>query len=81
MKNIFAIIILMCLLQQKLVAQSMTLTDILDSIRESHPSMKFYDAEIQSSDELALVTPTTMLLRAPRSAATLSAPFNCANCR
>src|ERR1700689_167765 len=53
MKNIFAIIILMCLLEQKLLAQTMTLTDILDSIRESHPSMKMYDAEIQSSDEAA----------------------------
>jgi len=33
------------------------------------------------SDELALATSTTMLLKAPRSAATLFAPFNCANCR
>src|SRR5271170_5329056 len=54
MKNIFTTIILMCLLQQKLVAQTMTLTDILDSIQQSHPSMKMYDAEIQSSDEAAM---------------------------
>jgi outer membrane protein TolC len=53
MKNIFAITIMMCLLEQKLVAQTMTLTDILDSIGESHPSMKMYDAEIHSSDEAA----------------------------
>jgi outer membrane protein, heavy metal efflux system len=53
MKNIFLVIILMSLLQQKPLAQALTLTNILDSIEQSHPSMKMYDAEIHASDEAA----------------------------
>jgi outer membrane protein TolC len=52
MKKIFSIIMMMFLLQE-ITAQIIKLTDILDSIEQSHPSIKMYDAEIQSMDAMA----------------------------
>jgi len=40
-------------LQQITIAQTIRLSDILDSIEQSHPSVKMHDAEIQSMDAMA----------------------------
>jgi outer membrane protein TolC len=49
-KKIIAVCMTIGLLSQMAMAQTMKLTDILDSIQQSHPSMKMYDAVIQSMD-------------------------------
>lgn len=53
MKKILAIIISSSLLYQALSAQTLKLNDILDSIQQSYPSLKMYDAQIQSLDAAA----------------------------
>jgi outer membrane protein TolC len=53
MKKILLIIALSWGYQQNMPAQAMKLADILDSIQQSHPLLKMYDAEIQSMDEAA----------------------------
>src|SRR5882724_4686535 len=53
MKRIFAISLIIGWLHQPAMAQTMKLADILDSIRQSHPSVKMYDAEIRSLDAAA----------------------------
>jgi len=53
MKKIFSTIMIMLLLQQITLAQTTKLSDILDTIERSHPSIKMYDAEIQSMDAVA----------------------------
>lgn len=53
MKKIFLIFALSWGCQQSMLAQIMKLTDIFDSIRQSHPLLKMYDAEVQSLDEAA----------------------------
>src|ERR1700681_313648 len=50
MKIIFAVCLIIGLSLQTANAQTMKLNDILDSIQQSHPSLKMYDAEIQSMD-------------------------------
>jgi len=52
MKKIFSICLFIWL-QQIVYGQAMKLTDILDSIGQSYPSLKMYDAEIQSMDAAA----------------------------
>ncbi|QEC69717.1 TolC family protein [Panacibacter ginsenosidivorans] len=46
-------IIILCLLYEVSSAQTLKLQDILDSIQLSYPSLKMYDAEIQSLDAAA----------------------------
>ena len=53
MKSIFLIILSACLLYQAPSAQTLKLKDILDSIEKSYPSLKMYDATIQSLDAAA----------------------------
>ncbi len=53
MKQFFVIIILIGSLQQAATAQTLELPDILDRIQHSYPSLKMYDAEIQSLDAAA----------------------------
>ena len=53
MKKIFSIIIAVSQLHQMATAQTMKLSEILDSIEHAHPSVKMYDAEIQSLDAAA----------------------------
>ncbi len=53
MKKIFILISLICFHQENIVAQTMKLADILDSIQSSHPVLKMYEAEVQSLDEAA----------------------------
>jgi len=53
MKKLFAIYIFTGLLYQTTTAQTLRLPDILDSIQQSHPSVKMYDASIRSMDEAA----------------------------
>lgn len=53
MKRIFVFTSLMILLHKTSSAQILKLNDILDSIQLSYPSLKMYDAEIQSLDAAA----------------------------
>jgi len=53
MKRIFIIILSTCLLYQTSPAQTLKLPDILDSIQQWYPSLKMYDATIQSLDAAA----------------------------
>lgn len=53
MKRIFIILLSACLMSQTSFAQTLKLQDILDSIQQSYPSLKIYDAEIQSLDAAA----------------------------
>lgn len=53
MKKKFAVILSACLLLHVAKAQSLTLQNILDSIQQSYPSLKMYDAQIQSLDAAA----------------------------
>ncbi|QEC69247.1 TolC family protein [Panacibacter ginsenosidivorans] len=53
MKIFFAAITSMSLLCQAAAAQTLKLNDILDSIQQSYPSLKMYDAQIQSLDAAA----------------------------
>lgn len=53
MKKITFLCLVLGLLQQVATAQTLTLSDILDTITRSHPSVKMYDAEIQSLDAAA----------------------------
>ncbi|HEX4850845.1 MAG TPA: TolC family protein, partial [Puia sp.] len=53
MKKYFSIIMAAGLLHQIATAQTMKLPEILDSIEHAHPSVKMYDAEIQSLDAAA----------------------------
>src|SRR6185312_16318823 len=48
MKRAFGLCLILGLLHNIAIAQSMRLSDILDSIAQSHPAAKMYDAEIQS---------------------------------
>jgi outer membrane protein TolC len=50
MKRAFGLCLILGLLHNIAIAQSMRLSDILDSIAQSHPAAKMYDAEIQSMD-------------------------------
>jgi outer membrane protein TolC len=52
MKRIFAVCLFIWL-HQLTDGQTMKLTDILDSVGQSYPSLKMYDAEIQSMDAAA----------------------------
>ncbi len=52
MKEFFLILLSACSMQLS-SAQTMKLSDILDSIYRSHPSMKMYDAQIRSLDAAA----------------------------
>ncbi|TKK66327.1 TolC family protein [Ilyomonas limi] len=49
----FFIIISVLLLYQLTSAQALQLTDVLNTIQQSYPSLKMYDAEIQSLDAAA----------------------------
>ena len=53
MKKKLAFILSTCLLQYALTAQNLKLSNILDSIQHSYPSLKMYDAEIQSQNAAA----------------------------
>ena len=53
MKRIFIIILSTCLLYQTSPAQALKLPDVLDSIQQWYPSLKMYDATIQSLDAAA----------------------------
>lgn len=53
MKRIFIIILSTCLLYQTSPAQTLKLPDVLDSIQQWYPSLKMYDATIQSLDAAA----------------------------
>ncbi|MGH2565715.1 MAG: TolC family protein, partial [Ginsengibacter sp.] len=53
MKKIFIVGLLIVLFEQITFGQTMKLSEILDSIQQSHPSVKMYDAEIQSLDAAA----------------------------
>jgi len=73
MKKFFVIIISICSMQPS-SAQTMKLSDILDSIYQSHPSMKMYDAQIRSLDAAAKGARTWM---APQvSTGFWMAPYN-----
>ncbi|MDQ6842957.1 MAG: TolC family protein [Bacteroidota bacterium] len=50
MKRFFVILILIFSLQKIATAQMLELPDILDNVQRSYPSLKMYDAEIQSLD-------------------------------
>lgn len=50
MKRIFTVCLIIGLAHPRATAQTMKLSDILDSIQQSHPSVKMYDAEIRSLD-------------------------------
>ena len=52
MKRIFVVCLFICL-HQLTDGQTMKLNDILDSVEQSYPSLKMYDAEIQSLDAAA----------------------------
>lgn len=60
MKRIFAITISTYLLSHSAIAQVLKLNDLLDSIQTSYPSLKMYDAEIQSLDAAAAGARTWM---------------------
>jgi outer membrane protein TolC len=49
----FTLILSVCLLQYALPAQTVKLSDILDSVQHTYPSLKMYDAEIQSLNAAA----------------------------
>src|ERR1700733_15391929 len=53
MKKIFLIALLVWCRQKTMMAQTMKLADILDSIERSHPLLKMYDAEVLSLNEAA----------------------------
>jgi outer membrane protein, heavy metal efflux system len=53
MKKITSVWLVLGLLQQVATAQTLKLSDILDTISRSHPSVKMYDAEIRSMDAAA----------------------------
>ncbi len=53
MKRFFVILILIFSLQKIATAQMLELPDILDNVQRSYPSLKVYDAEIQSLDAAA----------------------------
>ncbi len=53
MKRFFVILILIFSLQKIATAQMLELPDILDNVQRSYPSLKMYDAEIQSLDAAA----------------------------
>ena len=53
MKKIFLIALLVWCRQTTMMAQTMKLADILDSIERSHPLLKMYDAEVLSLNEAA----------------------------
>ena len=53
MKKILVIIILNFLISNAALTQTVKLPDILDSIETSYPSLKMYDAQIQSLDAAA----------------------------
>ncbi|MDP4149650.1 MAG: TolC family protein [Bacteroidota bacterium] len=53
MKPIISLCLLIGAFHQGATAQTLKLTDILDTIRRSHPSVKMYDAEIRSMDAAA----------------------------
>jgi outer membrane protein TolC len=73
MKKLFLILISACSMQSS-SAQTMKLSDILDSIYRSHPSMKMYDAQILSLDAAAKGARTWM---APQvSTGFWMAPYN-----
>ncbi|MEO9021861.1 MAG: hypothetical protein ABI290_06980, partial [Ginsengibacter sp.] len=48
--QIFTILLILQILVQTTSAQTLKLNDILDSVEHSYPSLKMYDAEIQSQD-------------------------------
>jgi outer membrane protein TolC len=50
MKKKLTIILSACLFQHALSAQTLGLSNILDSVQHSYPSLKIYDAEIKSQD-------------------------------
>lgn len=53
MKRFYIAMFLIMLVLQTATAQTLKLGDILDSIQQSYPSLKMYDAEIQSLDAAA----------------------------
>ncbi|MGI8952453.1 MAG: TolC family protein [Chitinophagaceae bacterium] len=53
MEKKITVILSVCLLYHTLSAQTLKLQDILDSIQRSYPSLKMYDAKIQSLDAAA----------------------------
>src|SRR6478609_8811429 len=53
MKRVFLIIISVFALHHIGLSQTLKLEDILDSIQQSYPSLKMYDAQIQSLDAAA----------------------------
>jgi outer membrane protein TolC len=53
MKRYFIIIVSWLLLHQSASAQTLKLPDILDTVQHSYPSLKIYDAEIQSLNAAA----------------------------
>jgi outer membrane protein TolC len=53
MKKNWLFIVLIWCWPERTMAQTLKLTDILDSIQQYHPSLKMYDAEIHSLNEAA----------------------------
>src|SRR5690242_3069864 len=53
MKEKLMVLIACCFLQQALFAQTLKLPDVLDSVQQSYPSLKMYDAQIRSQDAAA----------------------------
>jgi outer membrane protein TolC len=53
MKRFFIVIISLLMLKQLASAQTLELHDVLNTVQKSYPSLKMYDAEIQSLDAAA----------------------------
>lgn len=51
--QILTILLILQILVQTISAQTLELNEILDSVQQSYPSLKMYDAEIQSQDAAA----------------------------
>jgi outer membrane protein TolC len=53
MKRFFIVIISLLMLKQLASAQTLELHDVLNTVQQSYPSLKMYDAEIRSQDAAA----------------------------